>query len=334
MSSIQETNLKAIADAIRAKDGTTAAIQASKFPERIAAIQTGITPKLVITTKSGAVVTATKGSKTFSGTAGTDGICTLELPEAGEWSVMAAKDGLNETETIIIGTQSMTLTIGYDPVFANSTWEKIIEACQSNAVPDTWAVGDSKTMTIGDNDYQIDIIGKSHDDYADGSGKAPLTFQLHDCIYRRDIANFNMGRISNAQNTSLTYWGETNMRCEALPAILALMPTEVQNGVKEVTKIGYDQSGNMHTTNDKLFILSRSELNGYYTVSEGSAYAYYDTVQKAYNKVEYGGTTKAHWWTRTVAEANRFYLVDGPNGSVTSHVDGTQGWNMSFAFCF
>lgn len=40
--SIQETNLKAIADAIRAKEGTTEAIPANTFAERIAAIQTGV----------------------------------------------------------------------------------------------------------------------------------------------------------------------------------------------------------------------------------------------------------------------------------------------------
>lgn len=39
--STQETNFKAIADAIRAKDGTTGAIKASKFAERIAAIKVG-----------------------------------------------------------------------------------------------------------------------------------------------------------------------------------------------------------------------------------------------------------------------------------------------------
>ena len=40
--SIQETNLKSIADAIRAKEGSTDLIKASTFPERIAAIQTGV----------------------------------------------------------------------------------------------------------------------------------------------------------------------------------------------------------------------------------------------------------------------------------------------------
>ena len=40
--SIQETNLKNIADAIRAKEASTEPIKASTFPERITAIQTGV----------------------------------------------------------------------------------------------------------------------------------------------------------------------------------------------------------------------------------------------------------------------------------------------------
>ena len=40
--SIQEINLKSIADASRAKEGSINSIKASTFPERIAAIQTGV----------------------------------------------------------------------------------------------------------------------------------------------------------------------------------------------------------------------------------------------------------------------------------------------------
>ena len=47
----------------------------------------------------------------------------------------------------------------------------IIAACQNKQVPDTWNVGDSCMMAFGKKNYQIDIIGKNHDDYADGSGK-------------------------------------------------------------------------------------------------------------------------------------------------------------------
>ena len=51
--SIQETNLKAIADAIRAKTGETAAMKASEFPSKIAGISQA--PKSVkLTISSGA----------------------------------------------------------------------------------------------------------------------------------------------------------------------------------------------------------------------------------------------------------------------------------------
>jgi hypothetical protein len=116
----------------------------------------------------------------------------------------------------------------FDPVFANNTWEQIIYTCQANNVPDTWKVGDSKTMTINGAAYQIDIIGKNHDTYADGSGTAPLTFQLHDLmptLYQFDV-----------KDTQSNEWTNCAMRKTHLPAIMALMPSEVQNGLKEVNK--------------------------------------------------------------------------------------------------
>lgn len=85
-------NLTSVADAIRTKGGTSAQlIYPSGFVSAIQAIQTGITPKLVVTTTPGAAITATpaEGFKVVKGTAGADGMCTLELPKAGTWHVTA-----------------------------------------------------------------------------------------------------------------------------------------------------------------------------------------------------------------------------------------------------
>ena len=55
-----DTDLTAVANAIRAKGGTSAQlIYPSGFVSAIQAIQTGITPKLVVTTTPGAAITAT-----------------------------------------------------------------------------------------------------------------------------------------------------------------------------------------------------------------------------------------------------------------------------------
>lgn len=103
-----DTDLKKVADAIRAKGGTSAPLAyPSGFVSAIQAIQTGITPKLVVTTSAGAAVTATNGSKTISGTSDSTGVCTLIVPEIGTWSVSATLDGKKSN------TKSVSITDSY-----------------------------------------------------------------------------------------------------------------------------------------------------------------------------------------------------------------------------
>ena len=67
---------------------------------------------------------------------------------------------IKKGRTLINGTGYDISFVNYDPVFANNDWATIISACQANAVPATWVVGSSKSMTINGASYQIDIIGK------------------------------------------------------------------------------------------------------------------------------------------------------------------------------
>lgn len=319
------TDLTAVAAAIRVKGGTSAQlVYPAGFVSAIQAIQTGVTPKLVVTTSAGAAVTAVKGSKTVSGTAGTDGTCTLEIPEAGEWSVTSTANGLSDTQSIVIGTQSMSL-FSVDPVFANNSWAGVVTACRRGTVPSTWVVGDSMPMTIGGTDYQVDIIGKSHDDYYDGSGKAPLTFQLHDC--------YGTGYGMNDTETVVGGWKSSKMRTEYLPSILALMPENVKNGVREVSKKSAATASSIVTSADKLFLLSEIEIFGSRVVSaagEGEKYSYYTTA----NRVKTKNGTATIWWQRSqnFAGAGGFGFVGQQGG--TNGGDITNLYGVSFAFCF
>lgn len=323
-----DTDLTAVANAIRAKGGTSAQlIYPSGFVSAIQAIQTGITPKLVVTTSAGAAVTAVKGSKTVSGTADTDGTCTLEIPEAGEWSVTAAKDGLSRTQTFVIGTQSMTL-LPVDPVFSNSSWAEIIAACHAGFVPDTWAVGDSKPMAINGTNYQIDIIGKNHDVYADGSGTAPLTFQLHDCY-----ADTNP---MNSSNTNSGGWASCAMRSTHLPAILALMPTEVQNGIREVNKLTSTGgiSATINTTADKLFLLSEIEIFGSVSYSKSGEGTQYDYYKVGNRKVKNRNGSAYAWWGRSPRNNNSAYFCYVNSSGNTLYNSASSAGGVAFGFCF
>lgn len=323
-------NLTSVADAIRAKGGTSAQlVYPAGFVSAIQAIQTGIVPKLIVTTSAGAAVTAAKGSKTVTGTAGTDGTCTLELPEAGEWSVSASRNGITKTQTVSIGTRSMKLPlIELEDTFAANSWETIITACQAGFVPDAWAVGDSKPMVINGTNYQIDIIGKEHDVYADGSGAAPLTFQLHDCYGTQ----YNM----NSTATTVGGWKSSAMRLTHLPALLALMPEAVQSGIRAVSKkaTAGNKSTTIETVSDKLFLLSEKEVfntTAYSAAGEGTQYAYYTTEGRA---LKYLNGSKNGWWLRSQSiGTNACFCVSADTGKVYDvAAQGTRG--VSFAFCF
>ena len=97
------TDLTKVASAIREKGGTSASlVYPDGFVTAIQAIQIGTKLKIVVTVKSGATVTATKGSLSVSGTS-VNGTCTLTVPEAGTWSVSATLGGqTSDTKTVSI----------------------------------------------------------------------------------------------------------------------------------------------------------------------------------------------------------------------------------------
>ena len=321
---INATDLTKVASAIREKGGTSAPlVYPGGFVSAIQAIQTGASLQIIVTASEGATVTATKDSKTVSGTADTNGNCTLTVDETGTWTVTATAGSTTNTADVVVGTANVDL-IMIDPVFRNNSWAAIIKACQEKQVPDTWNVGDSCNMTIDNKTYAIDIIGKNHDDYADGSGKAPLTFQMHTTYatqYKMNGAEYNncgwkncLVRISNA-----------------FPKLKQVMPAEVVAALKAVTKktTAGDASSAIDTTSDTLFLLSEIEVQGTRTHSyagEGTQYAYYQTAaNRKKNRA---------WYLRSPRiNSTSCFCRTGWDGeadwSVASEVDG-----IAAAWCF
>ena len=216
----------------------------------------------------------------------------------------------------------------YDPTFANNDWSKIIQACQRNAVPDTWAVGNQKPMTINGTEYNIDIIGKNHDTYSDGSGTAPLTFQLHEC-YATTYA-------MNSSNTNVGGWTSCAMRTTHLPAILALMPSEVQASIKEVNKLtsAGSQSSTINTTADKLFLLSEIEIFGSTSYSKSGEGTQYDYYKAGNSKIKYRSGDAADWWERSPhGDTSTYFCYVTSNGNANYYYTNYL-YGVAFGFCF
>ena len=218
--------------------------------------------------------------------------------------------------------------VTYQANFADNTWAQIIDACHKNKVPATWAVGNQKTMTINGTDYPIDIIGKNHDDYADGSGKAPLTFKLHDCY-----ADVNR---MNSSNTNSGGWTSCAMRQTHLPAILALMPTEVQNGIREVNKLtsAGSQSSTINTTADKLFLLSEIEIFGSVSYSASGDGTQYDYYKEGHSKVKNRNGGAAYWNERSPLKDDSTRFCMASNTGTADYGGASSAAGVAFGFGF
>ena len=217
--------------------------------------------------------------------------------------------------------------VAIQPNFADNTWDKIIEACHSGKVPDTWVAGDSKTMTIDGKSYQVDLIGKNHDTYTAG-GIAPLTFGLHDC--------YGIEYQMNSSNTNSTSWDGSKMRRETIPAILAKMPVNIQNGIRAVNKLTATSGKNstIKTTSDKLFTFSEMEVYGSATLSYSGEGKQYDYYKAGNSKVKKVGSTASWWWLRSPHKnSNNSFCAVNTNGSVYFNTASNSN-GVCFGFCF
>ena len=159
-------------------------------------------------------------------------------------------------------------------------------------------------MTINNTTYAIDIIGKNHDDYADGSGKAPLTFQMH-TTYATQY------KMNGAESNSCGWVNCLVRTYNAFPKLRQVMPAEVVAAMKAVTKktSAGSASSAIDTTEDTLFLLSEIEVQGTRTFSypgEGTQYEYYQTAANR--------------------EKNRAWYLRSPRLNSTTCFDRT-GWS-------
>lgn len=177
------------------------------------------------------------------------------------------------------------------------------------------------------------IIGLNHDDLADGSGKAGLTFAT---------ANDALGpQRMNATNTTVGGWEKSEIRSKMNSGeIWNLMPVKLRSKMRAVTKVsnnvgvtfkpsGGAQPVTTSKTTDRLFLLSYSEIWGgeSYVMSwvDGNQYEYFANG---------GYTNSVFGWIRTPNSPKRFYTAAPVNGDTDVEAASTVGAHAHPAFCF
>ena len=318
-------------------DGTTTAKSVSwsigKAAGSLSISPTSMT--LDTTTKSKTITVTRSGDGAISASSNNTGAATVSV--SGNKVTVTGKANGNAVITVSVAagtnytapaSKTCAVTVSFlKDNFADNDWSAIIAACHSGSVPSSWVAGNSKTMTINGTSYQVDIIGKNHDTYASG-GKAPLTFQLHDC--------YADTKQMNSSNTNSGGWTSCAMRQTHLPAILALMPTEVQNGIREVNKLtsAGSQSSTINTTADKLFLLSEIEIFGSVSYSKSGEGTQYDYYKAGNSKVKNRNGSAASWWERSPNASNSAIFCMVNSNGYAYYINASIAYGVAFGFCF
>ena len=199
-----------------------------------------------------------------------------------------------------------------DTPLINTTWEQVVDIANSGEdASQFWAVGDRCPMSLtGGETVYAQIAGFLHDNRADGSGLAAITFSFEDCISTK----YGM----NASNTNSGGWNNSRMRTSTLPTLLTQFPAVLQDsaGIKTVNKIASDgnRSSNLITSPDRLWLFSTVEVTGgtqYSASGEGTIYPLFSTEANRIKGIGAGGAAYA-WWLRSpnISNSNGFVGVE------------------------
>ena len=173
-----------------------------------------------------------------------------------------------------------------------------------------WSIKLNTTLTAG-RTMRYRIIGINHDDLADGSGKAGLTFEVTNTVLD--------AQRMNATDTNAGGWEKSELRSRLNSGDLwSLLPSGLQSKVKSVKKMtdnkGGGTTGTPSATTDKVFLLSTTEVYGDLQ-SDGTQYEYYKS--KGVSTSSYSGARLSwHHWTRSVypSSSTGFRFVVGNGG--------------------
>lgn len=313
----------------------------------------GLSPRIVVSVKTGTTVTCSKGATTLTATS-VDGKCSFNVNDYGVWTVSIDSD----TQTVNVEyVQLYEVTLKtVSSTLNDNDWTTIKEVADESNGANYWSVGDTKEITINGklsdgltlSNYQtwVYIIGFDHNKDVEGTGIAFGGFKtaqtsgidvaLCDSGYNTNKTSgqwFNM----NNSNTNSGGWKSSRMRSTTLPLVKSALPSELTSVIKTTTIYsdntggGSDVASYVTATQDELYLLAEFEIFGarsYANSAEQSYQQQYAYYVAGNSKIKYRHNrtaTAVFWWERSVYAAidGRFCAVNtngtaNPAESITS----------------
>ena len=209
------------------------------------------------------------------------------------------------------------------------SWAQIGRIASIGKAADYFNVGDTKTVILSTAEtITMRIIDFAHDDLsASGGGKAPITFDVVDCLAT--------GQAMNSTGTNVGGYSGCAFYATLNNAIFNSLPADLRAVVKNVNKktSAGNQSATIVTTSEKIFLLSEVEVHGaitYAKTGEGTQYALYTSGGSKVKKV---GAAASNWWLRSPAAGNAssFCIVTSDGAAGSPYASSSLG--VAFGLC-
>ena len=294
-------------------------------PDDVFQMLGGLRAVIYVFTEAGASVSMTKGGKTFTVTADSEGVAYLYPSEFGVW-------------TVTVGSTRKTINIDVIAVFylvmsdlGSLSWSQVAAFSKMGLASTLFHIGDEKTLTVNGVSYTAVIIGFDHDTPVDtatyGRDKVGITWQLKNCL--------NTTYPMNSSNTNNGGWTSCAMRTSTMATLLSQLASDLKNSIVKVKKLSSagNKSTTINTTEDSLFLLSEVEIFGsisHAKEGEGSQYEYY---QSGNSRVKTVNGSASGWWERSPFGnySAGFCLV---NSSGIAESDASiDSYGVAFGFC-
>lgn len=275
------------------------------------------------------IVVNLSGQKTASATTDSNGKCSFEKLDYGEYTISATIAGNEQSKTINIDASKIydvELGISASATLNDNDWATISAISGAGLANNYWNVGDVKTIVINGqvgnttfSNLSIDayILGINHNASVEGNNR------IHFCIGK--VNNKTVGLIDSQYSQypmpssgyfSMSYgdndiniggWDVCYMRRSVMQWIKNALPTDLQNILKTVTKYtdntggNSDSLSNVTATTETICLEAEFEVHGTRTYAnsyEQNKQQQYDYYKNGNSKVryKYNSTSDTAWW--------------------------------------
>ena len=320
----------------------------------------GLSPRIVVSVKTGTTVTCSKGATTLTATS-VDGKCSFNVNDYGVWTVSIDSD----TQTVDVEyVQLYEVTLKtVSSTLNDNDWATIKGVADRSEGANYWAVGDTKQITLNGkvsdgltlSSYStyVYIIGFDHNSSVEGTGIAFGGFKtaqtsgidvaLCDSAYSNNKTSgqwFNM----NNSNTNGGGWSSSRMRSTTLPLVKSALPSELTSVIKTTTIYsdntggGPDTASYVTATQDELYLLAEFEIFGARTYANSAErnyqkqYAYYVAGN---SKVKYNHSSAAtvvYWWERSVGATSADLFCRVSTDGTAAFYTANRSFGLAVAF--